>query len=249
MPACSCRGCAIGVAVVVVRSVAVAAGMLLEVRGRVLVLPALSAASDEDEDGTQQQADHRRQTSPHADIIFGVVAAAVFVDVILDNAEDGEHDSHNDNVDNPREQRNEDADDAAEKATKSENGRDEGEATGDWGKDEGIGQAVGAARRGEIEVGTVDLAHDVCDLVANLLFAAPVLIGLNRRNVKRTVAECTERQRRVTDVGLVGERDLHDGNVSDHRCRDGRDKQENGRDQDQESADAMKPPEHRGGWY
>ena len=48
-------------------------------------LPALGAAGEEDNRRADQEKDHGCKTSPHADAVVCVRAAAVFVDVVLDD--------------------------------------------------------------------------------------------------------------------------------------------------------------------
>ena len=100
---------------------------------------------------------------------------------------------------------------------------------------------------GEIEARAVDLAHDICDLVSDRLLGAPVLVGGDGWDIESAMPECPEGQRRVTDVSLVGEHDLHDGNIANHRGRDGGDEKEDGGEEDEDSAYAMEPAKHDGG--
>lgn len=62
---------------------AVVAGVLLVIGAPVLL--AVGAASEEDDDGSDQHEYHSCKTRPHSHIIISVVAAAVFVDVVLDD--------------------------------------------------------------------------------------------------------------------------------------------------------------------
>jgi len=65
------------------------------------LLLALGAAREENDDGAEKEDDHCREASPHPDAIVGVVAAAVFVDVVFDDAKDNEVDHHHDECNDP----------------------------------------------------------------------------------------------------------------------------------------------------
>jgi hypothetical protein len=82
----------------------------------------------------------------------------------------------------------------------------------------------------------IDLAHDICGVVPNVLWEALVLIGsigrdrqrcaitqccqnlLDRSNIENAVAKGTECDGGVANIGLVGEHDLQDGNVTNNGC-------------------------------
>lgn len=51
----------------------------------VLLLASLGAACEEDDDGTEEEQDHRGQTSPHAVAVEGMTSTAIRVDMILNN--------------------------------------------------------------------------------------------------------------------------------------------------------------------
>ena len=88
------------------------------------------------------------------------------------------------------------------------------------------------------ELGMINCAHDICGVVPNVLWEALVLIGsigheivsraqltiqcyqnlLDRSNIENAVAKGAECDRGVANIGLVGEHDLQDGNVTDNGC-------------------------------
>ena len=110
----------------------------------------------------------------------------------------------------------------------------------------------------------VDLLHDRGRLIANYFGEAEVLVGsegmgisgrrtryletlfagkriglLNGRHVENAVAKGPEDDRRVTDIRLVGEHDLENGDVLNDRRGDGGDEEENGRYEDQRHTDPI----------
>ena len=100
-------------------------------------------------------------------------------------------------------------------------------------EDECIGEAVGAICAGEVEARSVDLAHNICDLVANCFRAAVVLIGRDGGYIECAMPECAESEGAMTDIGLVREHHFHDPDVANNRCADRGNEQENGRDENE----------------
>lgn len=114
-------------------------------------------------------------------------------------------------------------------------------------KDEGVGEAIRAICAGQVETRSIDLAHDVCNLVADRLGAAIVLVGRDGRHIERAMSKGSKSERAMTNVGLVREHYFQDCNIANDRRADRGDEEQDSRDEDEGRPDDMKPAKHDGG--
>lgn len=61
--------------------------------------PPPATAAKEDNESREEQDNHRRQNSPHAQTVIGMAASAIAIDVVLDNARPHEIRHHDDKRD------------------------------------------------------------------------------------------------------------------------------------------------------
>lgn len=94
-------------------------------------------------------------------------------------------------------------------------------------------------RKKERKIPTVDRAHHVSGLVPDAFPVAIILVRLRRRDVEHAVPERAERDARVAYVAGVGEGHFEDGDVADHRGRDGGDEEEEGGGEEEDGADPV----------
>jgi len=158
-----------------------------------LLLPPRTTASEQNNEHAQEQANHSRQASPHADAVVRHTPAPVTIDVVLDDAEERKVNGHDDEGDDPREGRDDGAEEGADHAgTAGEEEGDESDSACDRMQDHGVGEAVGCGGGGFAEALAVDRGHYRGRLIANLTRGAVVLVGTSRSNIEHAVAECAK---------------------------------------------------------
>jgi len=147
-------------------------------------------------------------------------SAAVFVDVVFDNTKDSEINSHDYNGDYPSQHGEYGADQASKNPANRQQSCDEGQSACDWVEDECASQSIGRICTGFAERGAIDCRHYISRFVANSFWRARVLIGGDGRNIENAMTKGPERDRGMTDVGLIFEGHFEDSNVANHWGRD-----------------------------
>lgn len=100
---------------------------------RTLLVQASGEAGEENNEGGKEQTDHCSKNGPHANRVMGLASATVLVDLVLDDAEEGEIDSHDDHGHNPGNRRDHGGQQSAkDTGAESEEEGDEGKTAGDW---------------------------------------------------------------------------------------------------------------------
>jgi len=195
-------------------------------------------ASEEDDEGGEEEEDHGRNQRPHSHGVFSFAAAlvlAMIVDVVSDDAEEGQVSGHDHHGEDPGEgcgQRRKQC--AADTGTKSEDEGNECHAGDDGVENHHTRQRLGGILRGIAEGGLIDGGHDASWVIANVLPGTEVLLG---SGVAHAVAERTK-----GDGRSVGERHLHDGDIIYDGRADGGDEEENSGSEEEEGPDMMKEP-------
>lgn len=169
----------------------------------VLLVHSAGAAGEEHEKSGNQEQDHGSKLSPHTNTKLGTASAGVSVgvDMVLDDAEEGEVASKNNDGDNPSEERSGSSKDGTdETCAESEEEGNEGESASNGVQDHDAGQGLGCVFRSSVEAGLVDLGHDIGGVVADVYTSAPVCVGvICGSDVKHTMSECTECDGRMAD--------------------------------------------------
>ena len=78
----------------------------------------------------------------------------------------------------------------------------------------GVGQAIDGTVRGFAERGAIRISGNGSGLITNGLWRAPVLVSVDWGNIESAMAEGAVGDGAVADVGLVGEVDLQDSDVT-----------------------------------
>lgn len=147
------------------------------------------AASEEDDDCTQQRADGRDQDRPSCSTVMSVGVGAVVIDIGSDNAEQDKVDDHDDHGgeeghqrDNGRQERTDDS---------SAGGKKEGnkiQAAGDRVEDHDAGQNLGGGAGVVGELGLLNARHYVGGAVADVGLRAASIA-----DIVQAVAKCAKR--------------------------------------------------------
>ena len=134
------------------------------------------AASEEDDNGTEEQADHGSDKSPHAGREISVASTSIVIDVALDDAEKNKVGSHNNNCDYPSHCGN----DSSQKSTadtRASCSEESNESQGacDRVEDHDSCEAFGSVDLCTIEIGVVGCLKERSWVVANVLASAVIV--------------------------------------------------------------------------
>jgi len=189
------------------------------------------AAGEQDNKGAEEQAHHGHEEGPDSSGEHGVVASAIAVDLILDDAPGDEISDHDNQGHDPGEGGDEGCEDGAAPAgTESEQERDEGDSAGNRVQDLNSGKAVSGVLCGAtVVVDAVDGFHDQNRRVADRVRGTPVIGLVN------TVPKGTE-----ADGGAIGEGNLEKSDAVHGGGTDGGDQEEDGGGEEEECADVVK---------
>ena len=135
-------------------------------------------ASEQHDEGREEQDNHGRKNRPHAGTEHGVASASIAVDVALDDAEKNEIRYHDHEGNEPGHSSDHCCEDsAADSRAEREEERDECHAAGDRVEDHDTRECLRGIGSGCRESGLIDLAHDFRWVIANMLGVAEILIG------------------------------------------------------------------------
>lgn len=138
-------------------------------------------AREEDNDGREEQQNHRGEDRPHASTEGGVASAFIAVNFVLHYAERHEVDDHNNQGEDPGESSDDRRKESAtDTGTECEEEGDERETAADRVQDHDVGESIGGVRCCRTIVGAIDEFHFLDDGVADLLLGAVVLVGAER---------------------------------------------------------------------
>ncbi len=120
------------------------------------------AASEEDDESAEEQADHRNEDGPNGGGVLRMSARSIAVNLVPDNAPGDEISHHDDQSDDPADGSNEGSEDGtAPASTESEEEGDEGDTGGDGVEDLDAGEAVsGILSSCAVVVDAIDGFHD-----------------------------------------------------------------------------------------
>jgi len=138
-------------------------------------------AGEQDHESGEEQQDHSSENCPDARTELCMRARAILVNVVLDNAKEGEITSQSYDDDDKRDRGCDDTEDSAtDTGPKSEEEGNKGESGSNRVKNHHTGEGLGGVNRGRVECSVVDALHNVRRIVSNVLSGAVILIGASR---------------------------------------------------------------------
>jgi len=161
------------------------------------VLPATCAASNKDNDSAKEQANHGSEASPHSHAVKSMGAAAILVDMILDDPKDYKVNHHNHQRDDPRYDGDDAPNEPSNCPSQGTDGSNESKSACDGMQNEDIRERVGRISTNTTEARAVNLGHDLRGLIPNDLLEASILIRGYWSHIENAVAEGAEGDRGV----------------------------------------------------
>jgi len=172
---------------------------------------------------------------------MSMASTAVVIHMLLNQAEQNKVCCDDHNCDDQGNGWEESCKDGTEHASSEGNKeRNESQTARNRMKNHDASQCLGGVFRGEIEVGVVDLSHNLSGIVADVAFRAGIMIRVCSPNIELAIAKGAEIDSLIVAIGVAAEIDLQDRDVMDDWSTDCCDQDEDGGYEEQKGADVMK---------